>query len=89
MPKWWNWYTRTTQNRVAQVMRVRLSPWAQNKLVQLFIITLTVVEVAMDTQLLKMKLDGIACASLDFLAVILVAILPEKLQRKIIKNNNK
>lgn len=31
MPKWWNWYTRTTQNRVAQVMRVRLSPWAQNR----------------------------------------------------------
>ena len=30
MPKWWNWYTRTTQNRVAQAMRVRVSPWAQN-----------------------------------------------------------
>ena len=31
MPKWWNWYTRTTQNRVAQVIRVRLSSWAHNK----------------------------------------------------------
>ena len=25
MPGWWNWYTRTTQNRVPQGMRVRLS----------------------------------------------------------------
>ncbi|KKQ01117.1 MAG: hypothetical protein US10_C0022G0013 [Candidatus Moranbacteria bacterium GW2011_GWD2_36_198] len=31
-PKWWNWYTRTTQNRVAQAMRVRISLWAPRKI---------------------------------------------------------
>ncbi len=30
MPRWRNWYTRTTQNRVSQGVRVRLPPEAQN-----------------------------------------------------------
>lgn len=29
MPKWRNWYTRTTQNRVSQGVRVQVSPPAQ------------------------------------------------------------
>lgn len=28
LPWWWNWYTRATQNRMAQAMRVRLPPAA-------------------------------------------------------------
>ncbi len=31
MPEWRNWYTRTTQNRVSQGMRVRLPPPAPYK----------------------------------------------------------
>ena len=29
MPKWRNWYTRTTQNRVPQGLRVQVPPSAQ------------------------------------------------------------
>lgn len=29
MPGWRNWYTRTTQNRVSQELRVRVPPQAQ------------------------------------------------------------
>lgn len=36
MPKWWNWYTRTTQNRVAQAIRVRVSSWAQNRKIHFY-----------------------------------------------------
>ncbi len=31
MPRWRNWYTRTTQNRVSQGVRVRPPPEAQHK----------------------------------------------------------
>ncbi len=31
MPEWRNWYTRATQNRVSQGLRVQVSPPAQNK----------------------------------------------------------
>ena len=31
MPRWRNWYTRTTQNRVSQGVRVRLPPEALYK----------------------------------------------------------
>ncbi len=30
MPEWWNWYTRTTQNRVSKGMGVQVSPPAPN-----------------------------------------------------------
>ncbi len=29
MLEWWNWYTRTTQNRMAQALRVQVPPPAQ------------------------------------------------------------
>ncbi len=29
LPRWWNWYTRTTQNRMPQGLRVRLPLEAQ------------------------------------------------------------
>ncbi len=31
LPEWWNWYTRTTQNRVSKGMGVQVSPPAQMK----------------------------------------------------------
>jgi beta-N-acetylhexosaminidase len=78
MPRWWNWYTRTTQNRMPQGLRVRLPPEAPSMLRTYYLLSLAAFVLAIGYAWLAFQDETLVATTTEQSATIHTLDPPDK-----------